>query len=82
MISCVDNIANDILLHVNIWLGIELVNLFLLSASAEKWHINPATTQSCQNIEKDIRQLKPPTNKLTTDEQISMQKHKIYEKAR
>jgi hypothetical protein len=32
------------LLYVNIWFGI---------ASAEKWHINPATTQSYKNIENN-----------------------------
>jgi hypothetical protein len=33
MISYIDNTTNDILLHVNIWFDVELVNVLLLSYS-------------------------------------------------
>jgi hypothetical protein len=31
MIGCIDNVIHGILFHVNIWFGIELVNLLLPS---------------------------------------------------
>jgi hypothetical protein len=57
MISCLDNAANGILLHVHVFFGTELVSLLLLSyipiVSGQKWHINLATNQSSQNTENN-----------------------------
>jgi hypothetical protein len=40
MITCIDNVTDHILVHVNIWFRIELMNLLLSQASGEKWHIH------------------------------------------
>jgi hypothetical protein len=60
MIGYTGDSANDILLHLNIWFGIELLNLSLLSystqASDQKWNNNQATNKSYQNMEDNSRE--------------------------
>jgi hypothetical protein len=60
MIHCLDDVANGTPLHVNIWFGIPIDEFVIAELYAQvrdqKWHINCATNQSCQNIKNNSKE--------------------------
>jgi hypothetical protein len=70
MIDCINNIACGKYLDWH-WIGEFVIAELCPQATGNKWCINPATIQSCQNIQnqwKDFRWQKQPTSELTSDE--------------
>jgi hypothetical protein len=52
MISYIDNASNHILFHINIWFGIELMNLLLVSYTPKPVVRNGTTTQPITSAAK------------------------------